>query len=668
MNMQFDEIKSGSLLKKESKEKEKWKEHFFVLSGSNLFWYKATQKDPKKRGKPKGSISLLGSMVKEGDVTTDKSQPYAFHINRGNELIVLAANSQDEARDWTDLLKSTATGGKDSRETVQIQEELRRIGHEIKEQDLQFGDEQDWVIGVGASGIVKRGLWLKTTEVAVKALKNLPEFTENKELISFYKEIETLSKLRHANIVQMYGFCKKQNYICLVTEFVKGGSLQSCLGDRENYPLDLPLQIELTANISRGMVYLHSQGIFHRDLKPANILIENWFEGRVKVCDFGLSRVRKKDQDDAQESALGSPQYAAPELNKDTHNEKVDVFSFAIILWEVSARTQPWPEVRFGWEFSERYGKGQRPPVARENPFKNLITKCWNQDPDLRPSFVEIFEELENLKKSLGITGPPSPHMTGRTFSSASIVPPKTIGIPLPGLKASISPPPLRPSQMTPKSSGVEGQVTKIFSGKQAETWIKFSGALGSALNTSQQVMNKIQFIFENNGMVEKSTWESFLVWFSPLAAPNLYQTNDVAPDGYDLDDILNTCTPSWFHGFLSSADAQRSLKGKPDGTFLFRFSTSNPGSYALSAAYSGTVGHWRISCARAPGSRPVFKIDNREYTSLSHIVDSHKAGDPLKIKDPKPGQADSCFLSIPFVRVGSEVEYSDSFYQNVKR
>ena len=162
----------------------------------------------------------------------------------------------------------------------------------------------------------------------MKALKNVPEFTDPKELMSFYNEIGVLSKLRHVNIVQMYGFCKKNAYICLVTEFVRGGNLSECLKEKDKYFLDLALQIELSMNITRGMVYLHNQHIIHRDLKPANILIENWNDGKLKVCDFGLSKVARGTGEKSEDNALGSPQYAAPELNSDDHT---DEWTFSVL-------------------------------------------------------------------------------------------------------------------------------------------------------------------------------------------------------------------------------------------------------------------------------------------------------------------------------------------------
>jgi hypothetical protein len=68
-------------------------------------------------------------------------------------------------------------------------------------------------------------------------------------------------------------------------------------------------------------------------------------------------------------------------------------------------RKQPWPEIRFGWEFGERYAAGKRPSVPANVPLKHLIIKCWDQDPRERPAFSQIYEELENIKKTVGPRG-----------------------------------------------------------------------------------------------------------------------------------------------------------------------------------------------------------------------------------------------------------------------
>jgi serine/threonine/tyrosine protein kinase RAD53 len=86
----------------------------------------------------------------------------------------------------------------------------------------------------------------------------------------------------------MFGYCKKDSYTCLVTEFVKGGNLSEAIFGPAKYDPK-----EIAISIIKGMIYLHNKGVTHRDLKPGNILVESLEEGRVKVCDFGLSKVFK---------------------------------------------------------------------------------------------------------------------------------------------------------------------------------------------------------------------------------------------------------------------------------------------------------------------------------------------------------------------------------------
>jgi hypothetical protein len=116
----------------------------------------------------------------------------------------------------------------------------------------------------------------------------------------------------------------------------------------------------------------------------------------------------------------------------------------------------------------------------------------------------------------------------------------------------------------------------------------------------------------------------------------------------------------SWFHGFIDANDVQNALKNKKPGTFLFRFSTSNPGLYAISVVYGDKIGHWRIACEKEENKPPIFKIDGRTYKSLQHIYETHKSGgEPLKARQ---SNLEECYLLIPLSRTPE----ADSLYQNV--
>ena len=136
----------------------------------------------------------------------------------------------------------------------------------------------------------------------------------------------------------------------------------------------------------------------------------------------------------------------------------------------------------------------------------------------------------------------------------------------------------------------------------------------------------------------------------------------DRSREGFDLQTIVDIVKPTWFHGFLSSADAQAKLRGFADGSFLLRFSTATAGYYALSVSYAGIVGHWRIQSVKEPGQPVKFIFDDREFNTLLEIVNTYSKGgraEPLKIKNPKPGQPPMILLTDAFNR-------AEQYYQNI--
>ncbi|KAK8857781.1 hypothetical protein M9Y10_016193 [Tritrichomonas musculus] len=138
------------------------------------------------------------------------------------------------------------------------------------------------------------------------------------------------------------------------------------------------------------MSYLHSYNIIHRDLKPANILLdENFYP---KIADFGLSKFQINPLNSIDDSTKGTPLYMAPEVwNNEGHSKASDVYSFALIVYELVTNEKPFKSLNYFQVFANIL-QGKRPQIDSSVPdlYKNIIESCWAQDPDKRPSFDTI--------------------------------------------------------------------------------------------------------------------------------------------------------------------------------------------------------------------------------------------------------------------------------------
>ncbi|KAK6152330.1 hypothetical protein DH2020_014965 [Rehmannia glutinosa] len=164
-------------------------------------------------------------------------------------------------------------------------------------------------------------------------------------------------------------------------EFMRGrGSLYRLLhkrGARE--VLDEKRRLSMAYDVANGMNYLHNHNppIVHRDLKSPNLLVDEKYT--VKVCDFGLSRF-KANTFLSSKSAAGTPEWMAPEVLRDEpSNEKADVYSFGVILWELATLQQPWDNLNPAQVVAAVGFKGKRLEIPPDmNPqIAAIIVACW---------------------------------------------------------------------------------------------------------------------------------------------------------------------------------------------------------------------------------------------------------------------------------------------------
>mmetsp|Transcript_25959 Transcript_25959/g.37209 ORF Transcript_25959/g.37209 Transcript_25959/m.37209 type:complete len:363 (+) Transcript_25959:703-1791(+) len=228
-----------------------------------------------------------------------------------------------------------------------------------------------------------------------------------------------LARLSHPNVVKILGAGDTpQKFIVL--EYLGGGTLQQLLSDRKSpsilnfspifkkkYVIPLDRCLIMARDIATALKYLHEDccegaTIIHRDLKPENIGFTS--DMQLKLFDFGLMTCVKK-RSHANEvyemtGNTGSLRYMAPEVAlKRAYNEKVDVHSFGMILWEMLTGKLPYKGVSKAEFMSTVVGSGYRPKVSKDLPVAvaSLLKACWEVDAMKRPSSAEIIAVLSGV-------------------------------------------------------------------------------------------------------------------------------------------------------------------------------------------------------------------------------------------------------------------------------
>ncbi|KAJ7950278.1 Lectin receptor kinase [Quillaja saponaria] len=317
---------------------------------------------------------------------------------------------------------------------------------ELKKATKGFKDKE--LLGHGGFGRVYKGrLPNSKTLVAVKRISH-----ESKQgLREFVSEIASIGRLRHRNLVQLLGWCRRRGDLLLVYDYMPNGSLDKFLFDEPTKILNWEQRFNIIKGVASGLLYLHEgyeQVVIHRDVKASNVLLDSELNG--KLGDFGHARLYEHGKNPCTTRVVGTLGYLAPELprtGKATTGS--DVFAFGALLLEVVCGRRPIDPksiqeelVLVDWVW-DKYRQGKLLDVVDKNldgkfdesevvMVLKLGLMCSNNVPTTRPSTRQVMRYLDgevkvpqNLTEAGGFDGVKGDHGDGfddflHSFASSS--------------------------------------------------------------------------------------------------------------------------------------------------------------------------------------------------------------------------------------------------------
>ncbi|XP_034689621.1 LEAF RUST 10 DISEASE-RESISTANCE LOCUS RECEPTOR-LIKE PROTEIN KINASE-like 1.1 isoform X2 [Vitis riparia] len=287
---------------------------------------------------------------------------------------------------------------------------------ELEEATYHFVPDRE--IGDGGFGTVYHGQLRDGREVAVKRLYE----NNYRRVEQFMNEVQILTRLRHRNLVSLYGCTSRHSReLLLVYEFIPNGTVADHLhGNRaDSGLLTWPIRLSIAIETASALYYLHASDVVHRDVKTKNILLDNSF--CVKVADFGLSRLFPTDVTHVSTAPQGTPGYVDPEYHQCYQlTDKSDVYSFGVVLIELISSLPPVDFSRHKHEINlSNYAINKIQKCAFHelidphlgfdsdlavNRMTTLVAelafRCLQPDKEMRPSMDEVLEILKEIESN----------------------------------------------------------------------------------------------------------------------------------------------------------------------------------------------------------------------------------------------------------------------------
>mmetsp|Transcript_76133 Transcript_76133/g.134713 ORF Transcript_76133/g.134713 Transcript_76133/m.134713 type:complete len:662 (+) Transcript_76133:110-2095(+) len=362
-----------------------------------------------------------GSSGRPGDKAEASGVPSWLHEERKNDLNRSlpsrrgGLNDSDEAADLKNQLRE------EQRKSKRLQTDVQRLTDRLNESGMTRGSlgsaaqfefaevELGEIINQGGFSVVHKGVW-HSTKVAIKKIFD-PKIDQDL-LDEFDNEVKKLEQIRHPNILMLLAVHRKPPALSIITELVEGGSYYQLLHAAHQFnsasgsasSLSFSQHAEILESTAVALAFMHARGIVHRDVKSHNVLLSPHLE--VKVCDFGLARMRSELMTGAMQFA-GTPNYMAPEVFRNQrYTEKVDVFAYGTLLWEAMANDIPFanldpPEIR------EKVLMGQMLAIPASTPstVKTVILASWTLEQERRPLMAEVLRSFREALKEVGSAG-----------------------------------------------------------------------------------------------------------------------------------------------------------------------------------------------------------------------------------------------------------------------
>lgn len=247
------------------------------------------------------------------------------------------------------------------------------------------------VLGQGGFGTVFRS-HADGRDVAVKIF--MRNESDPSQVALLHRELEINQALSpHPNVVGILGTCLVAGAPALVMDLMLGGSLYSML----HHPcgINAPWDARVVAlEVAEGLAHLHMHGIVHRDVKSPNVLLTA--DRHAAISDFGLATRFGMEHS----AGVGTYRYMAPEVLFGSYDERADIFSYGVLLWETLHAAVPFAPLTSA-QALVRIQEGSRPAIElppERAGYASLIAACWDQRPAYRPTLPAIVSELHALQ------------------------------------------------------------------------------------------------------------------------------------------------------------------------------------------------------------------------------------------------------------------------------